>query len=295
MLVVIAGPTAVGKSDLAVELAEKINGEIVSADSMQIYKGFDIGTAKITQDEMKGIPHYMIDVTSKDAPFSVSDYKNMAKPIIDDILKRGKTPILVGGTGLYIDAILHPFQFGGYDETVRQKYNDMLASIGKEALYEILKKKAPDKANKIHPNNTKRVVRALETAEVGGGNSDDKVKNEYDYIYIVLKMDREALYNRVNKRVDKMIDLGLCDEVARLKDIYPWECQAMQAIGYKEWREYFLGRDTLENVKEKIKLNSRHYVKRQLTWFRAKSEAVWFDASKKDEIIEYVTNKVKGN
>ena len=295
MLVVIAGPTAVGKSDLAVSLAEKIGGEIVSADSMQIYKGFDIGTAKITQDEMKGIPHYMIDVASGEVPFSVSDYRNMAKPIIDDILSRDKIPILVGGTGLYIDAVLHPFQFGGYDEAVRQKYIDMLAEVGSDSLYELLKQKAPLVAEKIHPNNTKRVVRALEVAEVGGSTSDDKTKNEYDYIYIVLGMERETLYQRVNKRVDKMIDFGLCAEVSRLKDVYPWECQAMQAIGYKEWRGYFLGEDTLENVKEKIKLNSRHYVKRQLTWFRAKNDAVWFDVTKKDDVLRFVEDKIKGN
>lgn len=293
MLVVIGGPTGVGKSDLAVKLAKSIDGEIISADSMQIYKGFDIGTAKITADEMQGVAHYMIDCVDGKQSFTVSDYKTIVKPLIDDILSRGKTPILVGGTGLYIDAVLHPFQFGTFSPRIRDKYNKLAEKLGAEGLYALLNDKSPSVASSIHPNNVKRVIRALEILEGGGNYTEDKHINEYEYMYIVLSMDREALYNRVELRIDKMIGAGLMQEVDNLRKEIPWDSQAMQAIGYKEWRAYFDNEATLDEVVAKIKINTRHYVKKQLTWFRAKKEAVWFDVSRRDEIIQYVKDRLK--
>ena len=293
MLIVIGGPTAVGKTDLAVKLAKRINGEIISADSMQIYRGFDIGTAKVTNEEMQGVKHYMIDCVDGNQSFTVSNYKDSVKPIIDDILSRGKVPILVGGTGLYIDAVLHPYQFGAFSPKIREKYNKLASEISPESLHKLLQDKSPELANKIHPNNVKRVIRALEILESGADYTSDKSINEYEYLYIVLSMEREKLYKKVDARVDNMISNGLMQEVDRLRANISWESQAMQAIGYKEWQDYFDKKATLGETIDKIKLNSRHYVKKQLTWFRAKKEAVWMDAEDSEAVIKYVEDYLK--
>ena len=273
-LVVITGPTAVGKTDISIKLAKEINGEIISADSIQVYKGLDIGSAKITEDEMDGVKHYLIDVLKPTDDFDIYTFKQMAEEAIEEIYIKGKVPIIVGGTGFYIQSVLYDVDF---EETeVNMEYRKELEELakinGNEYVHKMLEEVDPEYAAGIHPNNLKRVIRALEfyhenNIPLSKHNVEQK-ENEspYNFAYYVLNDDRKVLYDRINKRVDLMFDKGLVDEVKALG--LDNTNQSMQGIGYKEVLEYLKGELSLEETKELIKKNTRHFAKRQLTWFR---------------------------
>ncbi len=272
-VIVICGPTASGKSALSVALAKKIDGEIISADSLYVYKDLNIGTAKPSEKEMDGIKHYMIDVVSPQNSFSVGDYKEMAEPIVRDILNRSKVPIICGGTGFYINSLLFDISYGNISGNleVREKYKKMADEMGNEAVFEVLKQVDPLSAEKLHYNDIKRVIRALEIAHSGVKKSEinDSFKPIYDYLAYSIDFDRETLYNRINTRVDSMIQNGLIEEVQNLiSQGITIDNQCMQGIGYKEIYAYLNGESTLDEAVEQLKLNSRHYAKRQITFFK---------------------------
>ena len=291
-LLIIAGPTAVGKTNLSIKLAKELNGEIVSTDSMQIYKYMDIGSAKITKEEMEGIPHHMIDVVDPETPFSVAEYKNMALKCIEDIISRNKLPILVGGTGLYINALTCNMNFteAESDEEYRKELELLAEEHGNEYIHNMLKDIDPISYKEIHYNNRKRVIRALEVYKLtnkpfSSFNSGEEFYNgPYDVKYYVLNMNREKLYERINLRVDIMIENGLIDECIKLKDMgYNSLMQSMQGIGYKEVLYYLDNKITYNKAIEMIKQGSRNYAKRQLTWFRRDPRAIFMN---KDELSE---------
>lgn len=271
-IIVVCGSTASGKTALAVDLAKRYDGEVVSADSVAIYKGLDVGSAKPTKEETRGVKHYMIDVVSPFDEFSVSDYENAALPIINDILSRGKLPIICGGTGFYINSLLYKMSYGNSkgNTDIRNKYEKIAAEEGNEKVYEILKTVDPVTAEKLHPNDKMRVIRALEIFEASGVRKSD-IKDEmiprFDFIAIMPTYDRETLYNRINLRVDRMFENGLEEEVrGLLKNGLTLENQSMQGIGYKETAEAILNGS--EMPLDTIKLNTRHYAKRQITFFK---------------------------
>ena len=286
-VVVIVGPTASGKTALSIELAKRINGEIISSDSMQIYKDMDIGTAKVTKDEAQGIKHYLIDIISTEERYTVSDFKKDAEAAIKEILEKGKVPIVVGGTGLYVDSLIYGIEYQemNFDES----YRDELMKIAEteEGLIKLW-----DEANSIDPqamlkiskNDKKRIIRVLEIYKATGKTKTEqeilsRQKGvEYDYKVFCVNMDREKLYERINKRVDIMIDAGLENEVRNLLEKYSKFPTAMQGLGYKEVVEYFDGKITRDEMIEKIKQESRRYAKRQLTWFRKNKETIWIDS-----------------
>ena len=291
-LLIIAGPTAVGKTNLSIKLAKELNGEIVSTDSMQIYKYMDIGSAKITKEEMEGIPHHMIDVVDPETPFSVVEYRNMALKCIEDIISRNKLPILVGGTGLYINALTCNMNFteAESDEEYRKELELLAEEHGNEYIHNMLKDIDPISYKEIHYNNRKRVIRALEVYKLtnkpfSSFNSGNEFYNgQYDVKYYVLNMNREKLYERINLRVDIMIENGLIDECIKLKDMgYNSLMQSMQGIGYKEVLYYLDNKITYNKAIEMIKQGSRNYAKRQLTWFRRDPRAIFMN---KDELSE---------
>ena len=272
-IIIICGATATGKSDLALKCAKAIDSEIVSADSMYIYKGLNIGTAKPTIDEMQDVKHHLIDVVDPKDNFTVSDYKNFAVPIIEDIISRAKTPIICGGTGFYINSILYDLSYGKgkEDPVIREKYKKLALENGNQFVYDILKQVDPASAQKLHPNDVKRVIRALEIFENGTKKSDikDDLTPKYDYRAYSIDFPRETLYERINLRVDKMIQNGLIEEIKTLLDNgITKENQCMQAIGYKEILDYLYGACSLSEAIENIKLNTRHYAKRQITFFK---------------------------
>lgn len=275
-LVILAGPTGVGKSDLAVKLARRNNGEIVSCDSMQIYRGMDIGSAKVKADERQGIPHYLLDIVDPREPFSASLYKEQALAVIRAIQRRGHLPILTGGTGLFINAVIYPMKFGSAmkSDAIRERYEALAREKGNEALHEILRKADPASARLIHANNVKRVIRALEVVELTGqpfsAFREEKALNpEFDIFYYWISKDREDLYKRIDERVDQMFREGLLEEVAGLKAAgLSAEHQSMQGIGYKECLDYLDGKTSLPFTVALIKQRSRNYAKRQMTWFR---------------------------
>jgi tRNA dimethylallyltransferase len=292
-LIVIAGPTACGKTSVSVELAKLIDGEIISADSMQVYKGMNIGTAKITEDEKQGIPHYLIDEYEPDEDFSVAIFKNRATDCINDICGRNKIPIIAGGTGFYINSVVYNnnFEDEESDSTIRDELNDFLQKNGKEVLYELLKEVDEKSCEKIHINNTKRVIRAIEFYRQTGlkmseHNEIEKQKEPaYNYRLYVLNMNRERLYERINKRVDIMLENGLVNEVKCLLEKYSPDLVSMQGLGYKEFVPYFNGTSTLEEAVENLKKSTRHFAKRQLTWFKHQSkDAVWIDMDKMNSV-----------
>ncbi len=291
-LLIIAGPTGVGKSSISIELAKIFGGEIVSCDSMQIYKDCNIGTAKIMQEEMQGIPHHMIDIVQSNSEFSVSEYKDMAEKIIHDIFLRQHIPILVGGTGLYIQSLLYGYKFCNVSKNneVRKKYELYLEKHGKEALYNLLKDKNKERAKELHINDTKRVIRALEISELQNGNNIENsvVESKYDFYFCVLNKDREMLYHDINNRVDEMIKNDLEGEVRNLlANGTNFECQCMQSIGYKEWQPYFKNECSKEEVIEKIKQNTRKYAKRQITWFKHREKVHFYEMpNDKNKIIK---------
>ncbi|WP_102346860.1 tRNA (adenosine(37)-N6)-dimethylallyltransferase MiaA [Bacillus sp. Marseille-P3661] len=299
-VITIIGPTAVGKTKTGIELAKVLDGEVISGDSMQIYRGMDIGTAKVTKEEMEGIPHHLIDIKDPNETFSVAEFQALVTDLIEDITKRGKIPIIVGGTGLYIQSVLFDYNFSdtASNKQYREQMEKRISEEGIDAVYKELEKVDPDSARKIHPNNTRRVIRALEVYHETGltlTEYQDKqlLESPYHYIIIGLTMERTLLYDRINKRVDQMIDQGLIAEVKKLYDANFRNCQSTQAIGYKEIYDYFDGRIPLEESIELLKRNSRRYAKRQLTWFRNKMNVSWFDMSSAVSSSEKFQEKIQ--
>ncbi|MCF0124728.1 MAG: tRNA (adenosine(37)-N6)-dimethylallyltransferase MiaA [Clostridia bacterium] len=288
-VVVICGPTASGKTALSIELAKKINGEIISSDSMQIYKEMDIGTAKPTIEEMDGINHYLIDFVPPNERYSVADFKKDAKKAIKEIIKKGKTPIIVGGTGLYVDSLIYEIEYSNieFDEEYREKLEARVEKEGLEKLYDEAKVIDPEAIEKISENDKKRILRILEIYNATGKNKTEQEKEsrkkevEYDYKVYALQWDREKLYERINKRVDIMVEQGLIEEVKTIYEKYDKFPTAMQGLGYKEVVEYIEGKTTKEEMIEKIKQETRRYAKRQLTWFRKNKQTIWLDAQDK--------------
>lgn len=284
-VIVICGPTASGKTELSIELAKKINGEIVSADSMQIYKDMDIGSAKISKQGMQGIKHYLIDIISPNKRYSVANYKQDAKNAIEKILNNGKIPIVVGGTGLYIDSLIYEIEYK--DIKINEEYRKKLEKIKEKDGIEILYKKAleidPEAMKKISSNDYKRITRILEIYEATGKNKTQQEAesrlNEipYDYKVFAIDYNREKLYERINKRVDIMIEKGLIEEVRKLLTKYNEFPTAMQGLGYKEVKQYLDGELSKEEMIEKIKQESRRYAKRQFTWFRKNKQTIWIN------------------
>lgn len=285
-LIIICGATATGKSDIAVRCAEKYNGEIISADSMQIYKHMDIGTAKVTEEEKQGIPHYMLDVVEPYENYSVAEYQQEATRVIDEVISRDKTPIIVGGTGLYINSLIYDYSFGqtSANTSLRDELKLFAQEHGNEALHDILRSKSEEAANRLHPNDVKRVIRAIELADAPKDQTSEQ-KIIRPYVALAVNTPREELYDKINKRVDIMFDLGLEKEIKDLIDKHDtnFDCQSMKAIGYKEFYDYFEGNCSIDDVKELIKKNSRNYAKRQFTWFRKMPGIVWCD-SREDAI-----------
>ena len=284
-VIVICGPTASGKTALSIELAKRINGEIVSADSMQIYKDMNIGSAKVTPEEMQGIKHYLIDCVSPGERYSVANYKQDAKKAIEEIIGKGKTPIVVGGTGLYIDALIYEIEYKDIkiNEEYRKELEEIKEKEGLEVLYQRALEIDPKAMEKISPNDYKRITRILEIYEATGKNKTEQEAesrlNEvpYNYKVFAIDYDREKLYERINKRVDIMIEKGLIDEVKSLLEKYNEFPTAMQGLGYKEVKQY-LDRELLkEEMIEKIKQESRRYAKRQFTWFRKNKQTIWIN------------------
>jgi len=293
-VLVITGPTGSGKTKLSIEIAKLTNGEIVSADSMQIYKEMNIGTAKATLEELSQAPHHMVDIIDVGQNFSVADYKKMAFECIDDIISRNKLPIVVGGTGLYINSIVEEINYfdTGESKEFRDKLNEIAKEQGNEVLYNELCEKDPDAAAKIHINDLKRIIRALEVYEFSKTTITEQQKNskeiekKYDYIMIGLTTERSILYDRINKRVDVMFEEGLLEEARKIIAKSDVLGTSYQAIGYKELKKYFDGEISLDEAKEVIKRESRRYAKRQLTWFRRNENIVWLDIS--DNIEENI-------
>ena len=285
-VIVICGPTASGKTALSIELAKQINGEIVSCDSMQIYKDMNIGTAKPTTEEMQGIKHYLIGYVSPEERYSVADYKKDAKRAIKEIIEKGKMPIVVGGTGLYLDSLIYEIEYQDIklDEAYRNQLEKEVQEKGLEALYERAKMIDPKAIEKISATDKKRILRILEIYHATGKTKTEqeiesrKKEVEYDYKVYALNWDREKLYNRINKRVDIMIEQGLIQEVEEILQKYQKFPTAMQGLGYKEVVDYLNGIYTKEEMVEKIKMETRRYAKRQLTWFRKNKQTIWLDA-----------------
>lgn len=284
-LIILTGPTAVGKTALSISLAKAINGEVVSADSMQVYRHMDIGTAKISQEEMGGIPHHLIDILEPTQDFNVTLFQTYARTCVDEILKRGHIPIVVGGTGFYIQALLYDIDFIGEDDSdIRSKYETLLEEKGAHYLHKQLQKVDPTSAEIIHENNHKRMIRALEFYErnkspISVHNQTERSREAaYHSGYFVLTDDRQTLYERIDRRVDQMMEAGLYEEVLSLKNMGCTEgMTAMQGIGYRELMMHFRGELTREEAVSKIKLDSRHFAKRQLTWFRREKGVIWID------------------
>ncbi len=302
-LIVIGGPTACGKTEFSIELAKRISGEVISADSMQVYRHMDIGTAKVTPEEMQGVPHYLIDELEPDEEYNVMIFQQKAKVYIEEICGRGKIPILVGGTGFYINALLYDNDFTETenDTTFREECYTLAREKGPEALYEKLKQTDPEYAAEIHANNVKRVTRALEYHYLTGKklsahNAAQKRKESpYNAAVFLLTMERERLYRRIEERVDSMLSQGLAEEVRGLLERgYHPELVSMQGIGYKELVPYCKGECTLEEAVVQLKTNTRRFAKRQLTWFRRQIDGLWLDMDREDsgimgQAISYLT------
>lgn len=288
-LIVLTGPTAVGKTSLSIALAKAVDGEIISADSMQVYKYMNIGTAKITEEEKCGIPHFLIDELEPDEEFNVTIFKNKVMGYIEDIKSRGKVPIIVGGTGFYIQSVIYDINFNEYgdDSNVRKKYEAMAETLGKSELHKKLALVDREYADSVSYNNVKKVVRALTFFEMTGEKLSEHNKRErersspFDFAYFVLTMDRKKLYERIDNRVDLMFDMGLVEEVkALMTKGYDKSLVSMQGIGYKEVIDYLSGKTSLEECIDIIKRDTRHFAKRQLTWFKREKVVTYID---KDE------------
>ena len=301
-LIILTGPTAVGKTDLSIKLSKSLNAEIISAGSMQIYKYMDIGSAKVTKEEMDGVVHYMIDEVTPDVPFSVSEFQMRSEKYIEEINKKGKNVLITGGTGLYLNSLIYNMDFAksNANNEIREKLEQELAENGIDYMHEKLRGLDEEAANRIHKNNTKRVIRAIEVCMSGQKmndfSKDLRYNEKYKPIIIVLNRDREVLYQRINKRVDIMLENGLLDEVKELLKMgYTKDMISMQGIGYKEMIKYLDGEYTYDEAIEIIKRDSRRYAKRQLTWFKRYQDAKWFDLDKyqdieilKEDIINHI-------
>ena len=288
-MIVLSGPTAVGKTALSIELAKKVNGAVISADSMQVYKYMDIGSAKIMPEEMEGVKHYLIDELLPEEEFNIVRFQSMAKAALEEIYAKGQIPIIAGGTGFYIQALLYDIDFNQQDadEAYRKELEEYANTYGNDALHARLKEIDPVSAEKIHANNVKRVIRALEYYKLTGNPISEHNEAElqklspYNFAYFVLTDERENLYKRIEKRVDIMMDQGLLEEVQRLKNMgYHRQMVSMQGLGYKEILDYLDGKCTLDEAVATIKLETRHFAKRQLTWFRRERDVLWLDKSK---------------
>lgn len=305
-IVVVAGPTAVGKTEYAISIAQRFDGEIVSCDSMQLYKFMDIGSAKPTPDELRRAVHHLVDVIDPRDDFSVVKYNEMAKAAIKDIFSRGKLPVIAGGTGLYLNSLIYDMDFGkkGGDTEFREKMMTLAEEKGQGYLHDLLKEKDPEAAKRLHPNNLKRVIRALEACENGCSirnfSNVTRKTDDYEVLMIGLTRDREELYDRINRRVDKLIEAGLPGEVRFLMDMgLTSDDISMKGIGYKEIIDCFDGKYSLEEAIDTVKKNTRHYAKRQMTWFRRYPDMKWFDLSEYTDdieavadIIEYISDKL---
>ena len=300
-LVILTGPTAVGKSKLSIELAKRIGGEIISADSMQVYKYMNIGTDKISPEKMGGVPHHLIDFLEPTEDFNVFMFQKLVKEKIEEIASRGKIPILVGGTGFYIQAVLYDIDFTetDEDETYRHELEERVKIEGVHALHEELKDIDPVSYETIHENNSKRVIRALEYYKKTGrpisehNEEQHARKSPYDFRYFVLTDERKTLYSRIDKRVDQMIEDGLEEEVKSLQKLnIPKSATSMQSLGYREMIGYLEGEYDLERAIYLIKLNTRHFAKRQLTWFRRERDVIWIDKNDFDHDEELILKEM---
>lgn len=292
-LIILTGPTAVGKTDLSIQLAKSVNGEIISADSMQVYKEMDIGSAKIRPEEMKGVPHYLVDEIEPEEEFNVVRFQTMAKNAMKIIYQKGKIPVIVGGTGFYIQALLYDIDFTDTteDSDYRRKLEQLAQQKGNEYLHEMLRSVDPKAAEEIHANNRKRVIRALEyyrdTGEQISKHNEQQRQNEspYQFAYFVLNRDRSELYRRIDRRVDLMMEQGLLEEVRRLKERgCTSDMVSMKGLGYKELLDYMDGTYSLEEAVRIIKRDTRHFAKRQITWFKREKDVHWID-------LDYKTQK----
>ncbi|WP_027363710.1 tRNA (adenosine(37)-N6)-dimethylallyltransferase MiaA [Desulfotruncus alcoholivorax] len=301
-LLIITGPTASGKTSVAVKVAKKLDGEIISADSMLIYRYMNIGTAKPTPEEMEGVPHYLIDIVDPDDKFSVQIYQRLAREAIQNIYGRGKIPILAGGTGFYVDSVIYNYDFGfsGVDQEYRSFLQQIAEEKGKQTIHNMLKQVDPEAAERIHPNNLKRVIRALEIVRQAGRTGSiarSDYKNEYESYNMLLTglyYDRNKLYQRIETRVDQMVARGLVEEVSNLlKAGYQKELASMQGLGYKEIIGYLLNEYSLEEAVMILKRNTRRFAKRQLTWFKRYSNINWIDMENYDTIDQTADDIVK--
>jgi len=289
-LIIIVGPTAVGKTALGIALAQALNGEIISGDSVQIYRKLNIGSAKPTLEEQANIPHYLLDILDPDEPFTVAQFQSLAKKHIQDIQSRDKVPIVVGGTGLYIRSLLDPFEFPQQgSEEVRESWQKFLAKWGKEALHSELAKRDPESAKRLHPNDTVRIIRALEVSQLAG-KPYSEVRGNHDLhyppldpsiVYVGLTAPRDIIYERINLRCEKMIEAGLLEETLGLiKEGYSPKLKPLQSIGYRHALMYLFGKVTREEMIRLFQRDTRHFAKRQLTWFRRDPRLTWFDTYK---------------
>lgn len=288
-MIILSGPTAAGKTALSIELAKRVNGAIISADSMQVYKYMDIGSAKIMPEEMCGVKHYLIDALMPEDEFNIVVFQKMAKEALEEIYANGQIPIIAGGTGFYIQALLYDIDFENQDtnEAYRAELEQIAKEQGNEILHNQLNEVDPVSAEKIHANNVKRVIRALEFYHLTGkpisehNEAEHQKESPYNFAYFVLTDERENLYKRIDMRVDIMLENGLLNEVQKLKDMgYHRDMVSMQGLGYKEILDYFDGKCTLEEAIYILKRETRHFAKRQLTWFRREKDVIWMDKSK---------------
>lgn len=300
-VIVICGPTASGKTSLSIELAKKINGEIISSDSMQIYKDMNLGTAKPTKEEKQNIKHYLLDFIKPDERYSVAEFKKDAENAIEEILQKGKTPIIVGGTGLYVDSLIYGIEYQTIelDEEYRKELEEIAEKEGLEKLYEQAKKIDSKAIEKISKNDKKRIIRILEIYKSTGKTKTEqeiesrKKELKYDFKVFAINMDREKLYNRINQRVDIMIENGLIEEVEVLLKKYSKFPTAMQGLGYKEVVEYIEEKISKEEMIEKIKMETRRYAKRQITWFKKNKQTIWINGEKdKKENIKFILENI---
>ena len=303
-LIILAGPTASGKTSVSIDLAKRIGGEIISADSMQVYRGMDVGTAKIKADEMQGVKHYLINVLDPTEDFNIVKFQNMVKYSIEEIKRNGHIPILVGGTGFYIQSVIYDIDFDTQDDNgdIRKALEEEYDKMGADFMYEKLKKIDSVSAENIHKNNKKRIIRAIEyflinNALISVHNESQRMKDSpYDFRFFVLNPPRDILYDRINQRVDKMVDEGLVEEVKDLKNAGLSSANiSMQGIGYKEILEYLDGEITLDEAIDNIKQNTRHMAKRQVTWFKREKDVIYinpFEFENNEKIVDYMVEKI---
>ncbi|GEK90591.1 tRNA dimethylallyltransferase [Alkalibacterium kapii] len=301
-IIVIVGPTAVGKTQLGIALAKAFNGEVINGDSMQVNNQLDIGTAKVTDEEADGVPHHLIDIKSPAESYTVSDFKKDGREKIQEVITKGKLPIIVGGTGLYIESLLYDVTHGGKAEpnpAFRDEMNRLAHDKGREALHQLLQDKDPQAAERIHQNNVRRVIRALEVMHETGKKFSDhqnECKKEplYDAYVIALNTDRDVLYDRINKRVELMLAKGLLEEVRWLYESFPGDLQSKKGIGYKEFDAYLQGDQSFDEAVSLIKQHSRNYAKRQLTWFKNRFKVnQWDDLVAHPEELEKIKNSIQ--